>query len=231
MLYWIHPWIRLLLESCSIQSASQFPLILAVMGPFFYSTNFKPKNCFQLNYFLSPSSSNSEIFVNSQNPFYSWLCYLRFQFISLGHCWRHLVVLPGPQVSHAFVHIAGKADIPYHAAQHMALAKSSAKTSVLLISPNSKLLGTWLPCDDFTAFEIPPFHLFKLPSFPSFPPINTLRGWDAWIAQWLSVCLWLVSWSWGPGIKSYIRLPRGSLLLPLPVSLPVSVSLMNKSNL
>ena len=33
----------------------------------------------------------------------------------------------------------------------------------------------------------------------------------------------------GPGMESHIRLPAGSLHLPLPVSLPLSVSLMSKS--
>ena len=42
-------------------------------------------------------------------------------------------------------------------------------------------------------------------------------------AQWLSVYLWLRLWSRGPGIKSHIELPTGSLLLPLPVSLPLSL--------
>ena len=32
----------------------------------------------------------------------------------------------------------------------------------------------------------------------------------------------------GPGIESLIRLPAGSLLLPLPMCLPLCVSLMNK---
>ena len=32
----------------------------------------------------------------------------------------------------------------------------------------------------------------------------------------------------GPGIESHIGLPTGSLLLLLPISLPLSVSLMNK---
>ena len=48
---------------------------------------------------------------------------------------------------------------------------------------------------------------------------------DAWVAQWLSICLWLRSWAWGPGIQSHIRFPKGSLLLPLPTSLPLSVRL------
>ena len=32
----------------------------------------------------------------------------------------------------------------------------------------------------------------------------------------------------GPGIESHVRFPAWSLLLPLPVSLPLSLSLMNK---
>ena len=47
---------------------------------------------------------------------------------------------------------------------------------------------------------------------------------DTWAAQWLSV-LWLRLLSQGPGKKSHIRLPTGSLLLPLPMSLPLSVGL------
>ena len=49
------------------------------------------------------------------------------------------------------------------------------------------------------------------------------------VAQWLSICLQLRSWSLGPGIESCIGLPVGSLLLPLSTSLPLSLSLMNKS--
>ena len=47
--------------------------------------------------------------------------------------------------------------------------------------------------------------------------------WDrgTWVAQWLSICLWLRFR--GPEIKSHIRLPVGILLLPLPMSLPLSV--------
>ena len=45
------------------------------------------------------------------------------------------------------------------------------------------------------------------------------------MAQWFSIYLWLRSWSQGPGIESWIRLPTGSLLLPLPRSLPLSLSL------
>ena len=53
------------------------------------------------------------------------------------------------------------------------------------------------------------------------------KSWGAWVAQWLSVCLQLRAGSrvW---IETPIGLPSGSLLLPLPVSLPLSGSLMNK---
>lgn len=57
-----------------------------------------------------------------------------------------------------------------------------------------------------------------------------LRSWDAWVAQWLSACLWPRAWSWSPRIESHIGLLAWSLILSLPVSLPLSlsVSLMNK---
>ena len=53
---------------------------------------------------------------------------------------------------------------------------------------------------------------------------------DAWVALWLSVCLQLRAWSRRPRIESHIKshieshigLPSRSLLLPLPVSLPLS---------
>ena len=45
---------------------------------------------------------------------------------------------------------------------------------------------------------------------------------------WLSACLWLRAWSWGPGTQSHLGFPAGSLILPLPVSLPLCVSLMNR---
>ena len=55
-------------------------------------------------------------------------------------------------------------------------------------------------------------------------------SWGTWIVQWLSICLWLRVWSWGAGTESCIRLP-GSLILPLPMSLPLSfcLSWINKS--
>ena len=46
-------------------------------------------------------------------------------------------------------------------------------------------------------------------------------------------CLQLRAWSRGPGIKSHIGFPPGILLLPLPMSLPLSVCLshLNRQNL
>ena len=46
-----------------------------------------------------------------------------------------------------------------------------------------------------------------------------------WVAQWLSICLRLWVWPRGPGIQSCMRFPAGSLVLPLPVSLPLSLCL------
>ena len=43
-------------------------------------------------------------------------------------------------------------------------------------------------------------------------------------AQRFSVYLWLRAWSWGPGIESHIGLPAESLLLPLPMCLPLCAS-------
>ena len=45
------------------------------------------------------------------------------------------------------------------------------------------------------------------------------------MAQWLSICLWLRVWSRDPGIEFCIGLPAGRLLLPLPMSLPLSLFL------
>ena len=49
---------------------------------------------------------------------------------------------------------------------------------------------------------------------------------DAWVAQQLSVCLPLSVWSWVWGSSPiWGSLPVGGLLLPLPVSLPLSLCL------
>ena len=54
---------------------------------------------------------------------------------------------------------------------------------------------------------------------------KTLKWGNPWVAQRFSACLRPREWSWSPGIESCIRLPTWSLLLPLPVSLPLSPSL------
>ena len=46
-------------------------------------------------------------------------------------------------------------------------------------------------------------------------------GTPGWLSGW--VCLWLRAWSRSPGIKSHIGLPAWSLLLFLPMSLPLSL--------
>ena len=45
---------------------------------------------------------------------------------------------------------------------------------------------------------------------------------DTWVAQQLSICLWLTG-SRSARIESHIRFPAWSLLLPLPMSLPLSI--------
>ena len=55
---------------------------------------------------------------------------------------------------------------------------------------------------------------------------------DPWVAYRFGACLWSRAWSWSPGVESQIRLLAWSLLLPLPASLPLflslCVSIMNK---
>ena len=48
---------------------------------------------------------------------------------------------------------------------------------------------------------------------------------DTWVAQQFNACLGPRVWSWNPGIESRIWLPAWSLLLPLPISLPLSLCL------
>ena len=49
--------------------------------------------------------------------------------------------------------------------------------------------------------------------------------WDAWVAQQLSICLPAQGVMLVLGIESHVGLPARSLLLPLPVSLPLILSL------
>ena len=53
---------------------------------------------------------------------------------------------------------------------------------------------------------------------------------DPWVAQRFGACHWPRARSWSPGTQSHVRLLAWSLLLPLPMSLclSLSVSLMNK---
>ena len=46
---------------------------------------------------------------------------------------------------------------------------------------------------------------------------------DPWVDQRFGACLWPRACCWSPGVESHVRLPAWSLLLPLPVSLPLSL--------
>ena len=61
----------------------------------------------------------------------------------------------------------------------------------------------------------------RLPVFPHWE----WYLWAARVAQWFGACLWPRARSWSPGIKSHVGLLAWSLLLPPPVSLPLSLSL------
>ena len=58
----------------------------------------------------------------------------------------------------------------------------------------------------------------------SFIGLKRMRG-DPWVAQRFGACLWPRARSWSLGIKSRVGLLAWNLLLPLPVSLPFSLSL------
>ena len=51
---------------------------------------------------------------------------------------------------------------------------------------------------------------------------------DPWEAQRFGTCLWSRARSWSRGIESHVGLPAWGPLLPLPVSLPLSLSLYHK---
>ena len=63
----------------------------------------------------------------------------------------------------------------------------------------------------------------KLKFWKIFCHFENGRG-DPWVAQWFGACLRPRVWSWRPRIESHVRLPAWSLLLPLPVSRPLSLS-------
>ena len=60
--------------------------------------------------------------------------------------------------------------------------------------------------------------------------LKTAISGSPWVAQWFSACLPPRAWSWGPGIESHLGLPAWSLLLPLPVSLPLLLSVFQWIN-
>ena len=97
---------------------------------------------------------------------------------------------------------------------------------LFLVSPVTSLWLTWLLLDEEDANI--PVHSAAMKNTWDNTCTSIERAQDTWVAQQLRVCLWLRSWSQGPRIEFSIRLPAGSLLLPLTMSLPLSVSLMNK---
>ena len=69
---------------------------------------------------------------------------------------------------------------------------------------------------------------------PSISSIKIEKPRGAWVAQRLSIYLWLREWSWSHRIESHVRLPAWNLLLPLPMSsasLFLCLSWINKWNL
>ena len=59
-----------------------------------------------------------------------------------------------------------------------------------------------------------------------FRDIKTKRGQPGWLGGLVSpLPQGVILGSWGPGIESHVGLPAWSLLLPLPVSLPLSLCL------
>ena len=87
-----------------------------------------------------------------------------------------------------------------------------------LLKIKEAIIPSPCPCPTRVAGWLQGYHVLK-----------ALSG-DPWVVQRFSTCLWPRSWSWGPWIKSHLGLPAWSLLLPPPVSQPLSlsVSLMNK---
>ena len=51
---------------------------------------------------------------------------------------------------------------------------------------------------------------------------------DPWVTQRFGACLWPRAQSWSLGMEFHVGLPAWSLLLPLPVSWPLSQSVTNK---
>ena len=62
---------------------------------------------------------------------------------------------------------------------------------------------------------------------PSFSA-SKIGDWDPWMAQRFGSCLWPRARSWGPWIESHVALLARSLLLPPPMSLPLSFSVYRK---
>ena len=87
----------------------------------------------------------------------------------------------------------------------------------------------------FSEFQTSTSKFLHLLIHKYFRDISTLTRpkWGCLDGSVVKLCFQLRAWSWSSGIKSHIRLPEKSLLLPLPVFLLLSVGLswINKWNL
>ena len=110
-----------------------------------------------------------------------------------------------------------------------------------LYSSHLVILCTYSPFLNMVLSRVPLFFFSIQACFPStFSPfpidfwdhfdcisnshIKKIPG-DPWVAQRFSACLWPKARSWSPGIEAHVRLPTWSLLLPPPLSLPLSLCL------
>ncbi|XP_038305668.1 uncharacterized protein LOC102153776 [Canis lupus familiaris] len=98
-----------------------------------------------------------------------------------------------------------------------ALPRGEAGSQHLVLGLSHPGPGPGPGSDNYLLFFLGPWQLDKK---------GTVRG--ICMAQWLSICLWLRSCSGVLGSRPALGSSAGNLLLPLPMSLPLSVSLMNK---
>ena len=101
--------------------------------------------------------------------------------------------------------------------------------------PTASRISPWM-CHNhikLSIFKTKPFFVYHTPTLTPQSNLFLLKSslsqkrhiWNAWVAQRLSVCLWIRVGFRIPGIRSRIGLLAWSLLLlPLPVSLPLCVS-------
>ena len=120
--------------------------------------------------------------------------------------------------------LAAEGDEMVHAqASGVVVASRQARTSLVLRPPthmkrpgDTEALLSRLQCA----------HVHTTLWLPASDALKVKHGEDPWVAQRFSACFRLRVQSWSPRIESRVRVPAWSLLLPLPVSLPLSAFLM-----